>query len=67
MAKKVDVVGPVRGRFDGAQFSLQRVLRQHRAGQGAQPTGIADRNRQSAALHARHGGLNEGELEAQLF
>ena len=67
VAEKVDVVGPVRGRCDGAKFGLQCIQRQHGAGQGAQSARVAHRNRQSTALHAGHGGLNEGELETQLF
>jgi hypothetical protein len=65
VAEEVDVEGPRGLRPDRRQLVAQRGLGEQRAGQRAEPAGVADGDRQRAALHAGHWRLDDWQLDSK--
>src|SRR6185503_12275763 len=65
MAKEVDVEWFGRVCLDSRELSTHLVDADHRAGQGSESTGIGNRDRQRASLHASHRRLNDRDVDAE--
>lgn len=65
MTEEVEVDRARRRCGQAHELGKQRVLTEHRAGQGAETAGVGDRDRQGGVLHTGHRRLEDRQLDAQ--